>query len=297
MSRRMEIQVGVTVVVALVALLWGVTWLKDLSLQRQVRVWHVRFPQTGGLGPSDEVQVNGMRKGAVSKVELVGDHVVVDLALDKEIRVTRQSVVAIRNVGLMGEKVIAVDLSLSGPEYAPEDTIPGVFEMGMGEVMAGFGSQMGSVDRVVKSLDALTARLDRNGDVDKTMTNLRETSEQLAAAVKENRAMMHEAVKNAAEVSKTARDLTAGREKEYRATLEAIDRSTRNFERLTVRMDSLMTVARSVTDKIDHGNGSAALMLNDRKLYDDLQGSLKALKEMVEDMKKNPRKYINLRIF
>lgn len=297
MSRRMEVQVGITVVVALVALLWGVTWLKDLSLQRQVRVWHVRFPQTGGLGPSDEVQVNGMRKGAVSKIELVGDHVIVDLALDKGIRLTRQSTVAIRNVGLMGEKVIAVDLSLAGPTYGDRDTIMGVFEMGMGEVMAGFGSQLGSVDRVVKSLDALTARLDRNGDVDKTMANLRETSEQLAAAVKENRAMLRETVTNAAEVSRTARDLTAGREKEYRATLEAIDRSTRNFERLTVRMDSLMTVVRSVSDKVDHGNGSAALLLNDRKLYDELSGSLKAMKEMVEDMKKNPRKYINLRLF
>ena len=142
MSRRTEVQVGITVVVALVALLWGVTWLKDLSLQRQVRVWHVRFPQTGGLGPSDEVQVNGMRKGAVSKVELVGDHVVVDLALDKDIRVTHQSVVAIRNVGLMGEKVIFVELHPTGRAYTARDTIPGIFELGMGEVMAQAGGEL-----------------------------------------------------------------------------------------------------------------------------------------------------------
>ena len=55
----MEIQVGVTVLVALAILLLGVTWLKEFSLARKVRVWTVAFPQTGGLSSSDEVQVNG----------------------------------------------------------------------------------------------------------------------------------------------------------------------------------------------------------------------------------------------
>ena len=44
MSRRVEIQVGLTVLVALVVVLWGVTWLKEFSLQRKISVWHVRFP-------------------------------------------------------------------------------------------------------------------------------------------------------------------------------------------------------------------------------------------------------------
>ncbi|MEY4373998.1 MAG: hypothetical protein RL760_164, partial [Candidatus Eisenbacteria bacterium] len=65
MSRRTEIQVGITVLAALGITLWGVTWLKEMSLSRKVRQWHVTFPQTGGLATSDEVQVNGLRKGNV----------------------------------------------------------------------------------------------------------------------------------------------------------------------------------------------------------------------------------------
>ena len=75
MSRRTEIQVGITVLVALGVTLWGVTWLKELSLARKVRVWTVTFPQTGGLSSSDEVQVNGLRKGNVEKVTLASDGV------------------------------------------------------------------------------------------------------------------------------------------------------------------------------------------------------------------------------
>src|SRR5215831_3936246 len=127
-SRAREIQVGVTVLVALGITLWGVTWLKQFSLAKRVRVWHVTFPQTGGLSSSDEVQVNGLRKGSVSRVSLVGDHVAVDLALASEITLTTESRVAIRNIGLMGEKVIAVDLRDSGVAYSARDTIAGIYE-------------------------------------------------------------------------------------------------------------------------------------------------------------------------
>ena len=49
MSRKLEVQVGLTVLVAVAILLWGVTWLKELTINRKVHVWHVRFSQTGGL--------------------------------------------------------------------------------------------------------------------------------------------------------------------------------------------------------------------------------------------------------
>ena len=38
MSRRTEVQVGVTVLVALAVLLWGVTYLKELSLANRLQV-------------------------------------------------------------------------------------------------------------------------------------------------------------------------------------------------------------------------------------------------------------------
>lgn len=297
MKRTTEIQVGATVIAALVVLIWGVTWLREFKVGKQVHIWQVSFPQTGGLGASDEVQVNGIRKGSVSSIALAGDHVVVQLALERDIVLTRDCRVSIRNVGLMGEKVIAVDMRDSGERYTQRDTIVGVFEPGMGEFMASAGPSFDAMNRVIVSLDRLATRLDREGEVDQTITNLRETSEELLKLTKENRAIFTETLRNARDVSKSARALTTEREAQIRQTIDGLERSTRNFERITVRMDSVLSVAKQIADKANRGDGTAAMLLNDRKLYEDARTTIQSLKELVEDMKKNPKKYVNLSIF
>lgn len=297
MSRRTEIQVGATIIVALVTLMGGVTYLKEFTLGKQSRTWHVKFPQTGGLGEGDEVQVNGIRKGTVGKVALMGDRVSVDLSLSTDVVITRESVVAIRNVGLMGEKVIFVDLKLNGTPYAERDTIAGVFELGMGEVMASMGPTLAAMDKVTSNLEQLSTRIEKNGDVDKTLANFRETSEELRDALKENRALLHETLTNVNDVSKTAKELTADREEQLKRTLDNFERSSANLERLSARMDSLRASLQSVTDKVDRGEGSLGALINDRSLYTDVNESVKSMKALIEDIKAHPRKYINLSIF
>jgi len=295
--RTTEIQVGVTIVAALAVLIWGVTWLREFKLGEKVRVWNVSFPQTGGLGASDEVQVNGIRKGSVSSIHLSGDHVVVELALERDITLTRDCRVLIRNVGLMGEKVIAVDLKSSGQPYTGRDTIPGVYEPGLGEFVAQAGPSFDAMNRVVVSLDRLAQRLDREGQVDQTIRNLRESSDELVKALREDRKILDETLRNARDVTRTARELTTGREAQLRRTLDGLEHSATNLERLSARMDSVLTAAKQVADKANHGDGTAAMLLNDRALYDETRQTVKSLRELVDDIKKHPKKYINLSIF
>ena len=297
MSRAREIQVGITVLAALGITLWGVTWLKQVSLARKTRVWHVTFPQTGGLSTSDEVQVNGLRKGTVQSVALVSDHVAVDLALSSDVMLTTDSRVAVRNVGLMGEKVIAVDLSASGAPYTARDTIPGVFEKGIPEIVAGMSGTVDAIAELATQLKGLADAMDKNGNLTQTLTNLHDTSEQLKATVAENRAQLRLTLANFNAASKTAKALTTDREAELRKTLESFERSATGLERLTVRLDSLRTTLQSVAGKVDRGDGSLGRLVNDPKLYDEAKESVAQLRALIEDIKKNPKKYVNVKVF
>ena len=297
MSRRTEIQVGATVLVALAVTLWGVTWLKELTLARKVRVWTVTFPQTGGLASSDEVQVNGLRKGNVDKVSLVEDHVVVSLALASEITLTSDSRVSIRNVGMMGEKVIAVDYKASGTPYGVRDTIPGIYEKGIPEVMAEMGNTVDAITELATQLHNIATTLEKSGSVDKTLENFHRTSEDLRLAVSENRVLLKETMGNLHAASRTAKSLTTDREAQLRGTLESFERSAKGMERLTARLDSLRGSLQSVSDKIDDGDGSLGKLVNDPRLYDDARETVTELKALIADIKKNPKKYINLSVF
>lgn len=295
--RKQEIQVGFTVLVAAAVMLWGVTWLKEFSLASKNRVWHVRFEQTGGLGVSDEVQVNGIRKGAVDKMKLVGDYVLVDLALAEDVMLTRDSKVAIRNVGLMGEKVISVDLEITGEAYTPRDTIVGVYEKGMGEVMTELGDVTGSVSVLARQLEAVTGALNKEGDLVATMRNVRQLSEELNQTVKVNRRALEQTLDNLAATSRTTKALTTDREAELKRTLDNFSSAAAKLDHFAGRLDSLRAAVQSVTGKIDRGEGSLGKLVNDDRLYTEARASVESLKALIQDVKANPKKYLKLEVF
>jgi phospholipid/cholesterol/gamma-HCH transport system substrate-binding protein len=296
-TRRREIQVGLTVIAALLVLLAGVSWLKEWSVGRETRTWLVSFPQAGGLSPSDEVQVNGLRQGSVGDIRLAPQGVVIELEMTKDIALTDQCVVAIRNVGVMGEKVIGIELRPGGREYAPGDTIPGTYEMGIQEAVAQMGGALGSVERITASLEGVSAALDKDGDFSRTMKNLSEASGELRAMVKENRQALKGTVDNFASASRTARALTTDRETQLRAALDDFAGAADKMDRIAGRMDSLRASIQRVSGSIERGEGTLGMLVQDDSLYLETRQSVREFKELVRDIRANPKKYINLKVF
>lgn len=297
MTRKTEIQVGITVIVALTILIWGLSWLKDYSMARGRRVWHVEFPQTGGLAASDEVQVNGLRKGEVLSMKLVGDRVRVELNLDDDITVTRDSKVAIRNLGMMGEKIVAVDLKATGAPYRRDDVIPGEYEQGLGEVMAGLGSTVETVSRLATQLESAARMLSKDGMLESTLKSFSSTSEELRLAVSENRAALRAAIGDFAAASRTAKSLTTDREAQLKQTIDRFASAAEKMDQLSGRLDSLRAVIQSVSGKVDRGEGTLGKLVQDDRLYADLNGSVQSLKALIEDIRAHPRKYLKLSVF
>jgi phospholipid/cholesterol/gamma-HCH transport system substrate-binding protein len=296
MNRGVEIRVGITLIVSVVVLFGAIAWLSGFVKSRAMRVWHVRFEQAGGLGEGDEVMVNGIRKGAVRKMTLVGDHVGVDLGLANEITLTRDSRVAIRNVGLMGEKVIAVDLRTTGGAWSSRDTIPGEFERGLGEVMSELGSAVAGVRGISEQLGGVSQAI-TNGGLKSAIENFRKTSEQLRMAVEENRAQLHATLENFNAVSRTARTLTTDREAQLRTAIDHFASAAQNIDRLTTRLDSLRTSLQSTAYKVDRGQGTLGKLVNDDKLYTELNESVKNLNALIVDVKAQPKKYFRISVF
>jgi len=296
-SRKTEIEVGITVLVAVAILIGGMAWLKDYSLHHSKRTWQVVFPQTGGLAASDEVLVNGIRKGDVTRMRLVGDKVIVELSLDRDITITRDSQVAIQNVGLMGEKVIAVDLKTTGAPYTTRDLIPGIYEKGLGEVMGQIGQSVDAVAALSEELRQVVTLLNKDGKLVNAVQNFSRTSEEMRLAVSENRAALREAIRNIDAASRTAKSLTTDREGQLRQALDNFASAADKMDQLSGRLDSLRAVIHTTTSRVERGEGTLGKLIKDDQLYAELHDSVQSLKELIEDIRAHPKKYLKISFF
>lgn len=297
MSRMAEFKVGITVILAVIVLLGSIIWLKSVSLHESKRVWTVTFPSTGGLATSDEVQVNGMRKGQVKAMKLDGDHVVVDLELASDVKLTRDSQVIIRSVGLMGEKVIAVELRTSGAVYAPHDTIPGVYEPDLGEVMGKAGTTIEALNQLSVELRDLATSLNRDGKLRQAIDDFATTSSDLKHVVADNRARLDATLSDVASTAHTAKSLTTDRQEQLKKTIDDFSEAADKMVAMSGRLDSLLVETRSMANRVNAGEGTLGRLMHDEKLYEDLNSSVLSLKALIEDVKKNPKKYFKFSVF
>jgi phospholipid/cholesterol/gamma-HCH transport system substrate-binding protein len=83
-----------------------------------------------------------------------------------------------------------------------------------------------------------------------------------------------------------------------------IDSTMRNFQtssasltRIAANLDSTSRRADNLVAGVERGEGNAGKLLRDTLLYRDLRGLVTQADSVLADLKKNPRKYINLSIF
>jgi len=143
-SRNSEIAVGITVLVAIGVVVWSVTFLRQVRLAEGTQIWRARFSDVGGLAEDDPVSVNWVKKGTVHSITLApGGTVLVEFRATRDVHLTHGDRVFVRNVGLMGEKFIAIERGPGGPPYdAKRDTIVGVYESGIPEVVSQMGTAL-----------------------------------------------------------------------------------------------------------------------------------------------------------
>jgi len=52
-----------------------------------------------------------------------------------------------------------------------------------------------------------------------------------------------------------------------------------------------------VLDKVVSPNGSLGSLINDRKLYNNLTGTINSLNLLLQDIRLNPKRYVNISVF
>lgn len=293
MKRRDEVSVGALFIVTLVLGLGGTLWIARGGLSRGYEMF-AKFPWGAGLKVGQPVLLAGVNIGFVSDVDLdPNGTLLVNMSIKKDYRIPINTTATVAANGIFGDQLIALTPLRATTQYLPEkSTIPtGISPPGIADLVA-------KGDSITKNVNVLTSSL-RSEFVD-------------SGGIREIRGLVKDMAKLMTQVANVAahqdKELTATQAQLRRtvamidsakidSTLVNIRSASANLNKITRDLDSTRLQVNALINKASSGTGSVALLLNDRKMYDNLLGLSSQLDSLVADIKKNPKKYINLRIF
>jgi phospholipid/cholesterol/gamma-HCH transport system substrate-binding protein len=293
MKTRDEVLVGLVVTAAIVVTVLGSLWLARGGLSKGYPLY-AKFPWGAGLKQGQPVLLVGVNVGYVDQVDLHQDGTLVTtLRIQKNYQVPITSKAAVVPNGIFGDMAIAVTPSRPDPRsFKPGDTIP------IGPSTPGIAELTSKADSITRSVNAMTSALEHEMVAGGGIRDLRNT---IAAT---NR-MVNEFATVASEQS---RQLTATMTSLRRATSAIdpakVDSTITNFRSASANLAAMSTDLKQTTGKldaiiakVDGGNGSAAKLLNDPGVYNDVRQLLQRMDSLVADIKKNPKRYINVKVF
>jgi phospholipid/cholesterol/gamma-HCH transport system substrate-binding protein len=239
--------------------------------------------------------------GYVDEVELRQDGTVLTtFRVGKEYKVPRGTVATVVANGIFGDMAIALTPKAPNPLSIPaNDTVP------VGPSGPGIAQLTGKADSIATSVNAITSALQNELVASGGAADLRKsiaTSNQVLLSM--NRLIAEFSV-IAAEQN---RQLTATQASFRRATSgidsAKIDSTLNNVRATTANMAVLAADFRQTSLKLDSiiakansGSGTVGLALNDPGAYNDVRAVIQHMDSLVVDLKRNPRRYINLSIF
>src|ERR1041384_4882979 len=107
-KKKVNLKVGITVIISVLILLYGVAFLKQFRLDLHENDLSVYFENTNGLKEGDPVSVNGVAKGKVKTIALQGDSVKVDFTLSKDVELKKDYTVQVAMIELMSGKQVLI---------------------------------------------------------------------------------------------------------------------------------------------------------------------------------------------
>ena len=293
MKTRDEVLVGLVVTTAVVITVLGSLWLARGGLSKGYPLY-AKFPWGAGLKQGQPVWLVGVSVGYVDEVELHQDGILVTtLRITKSYKVPVTSKAAVVPNGIFGDQAVALTPSRPDPKsFNPGDTVP------IGPSTPGISELTSKADSVMRSVNAVTTALEHEIVASGGIHDIRNT---IAAT---NR-MVNEF---AAVASEQSRQLTATMTSLRRATSAIdpvkVDSTIKNFRTASSNMAEMSAQLKetsgkldAIMAKVDSGNGSAAKLLNDPGVYNDVRGLLQRMDSLLADIKKNPKRYINVKIF
>ncbi|PWA08821.1 MlaD family protein [Flavobacterium laiguense] len=295
-----EIKTAILVLTSILLFIWGYSFLKGKDLFNNYKTFFVEYSNVEGLAPSAAVTINGLVVGKVKTIT-IGDKgtLLVELQLNTDFPISKTSTATLYDGSLIGGKQVSIHPNFKDKTIAENgDYLVGNSQASL---MDSLGEKLSpvatKVEKVLTSADKLIAGLnsvlDTKGqeNLKKTLAELSETMEQFHkvsvnanSILDENKGQLKGVVSN---FNKVSSDFSKISDSLNKADL---GKTVRNLNAALGKVDGLMR-------DLDSGKGTMGKLLKDEALYKNLEKTSKELELLLQDVRLNPTRYVNVSVF
>lgn len=296
-----EIKTAVLVIASILLFIWGYSFLKGKDLLTSYKTFYVQYDNVEGLVNSAPVTINGLTVGKVSDIQFLGDKgkIQVSLQIKSDFPFSKSSIASIYEPGLIGGKQIMITPNYSDKSIAmsgatlKSDVKPGLTSL----VAERLTPLQEKVEKMVVSADVLLKNVNSILDA-KTKQSLKSSIVSLDSTLIEFK-----------KASKSVNLMLAENKDKINSSLTNIDKTSANFSKIS---DSLakVNIAQTVKnlektlasiDKImadvQSGKGTLGKLAKDETMYNSFAKTSKELELLLQDLRLNPTRYINVSLF
>ena len=334
MKRPDDFAVGLTILGAVVLVVGSTLWVKQADFGRNKAEVSARFADVGGARVGTPVMVRGVRAGRIEAMELKDSaFVVARMVLDPDVGLPVDPVVLLNESSLFGEWQATItsreavgrdeDVNRQLAETARGgDVLPGATLPDIARLTAVAGRIAGDVasvaERVHVAFDDQAARELRLSvrsfsELSTTLARtVREQSSNLTAVSADVRGGVQSLLRSAELMKAVAGRVDSSTSRgEVRRIVEDAGEAARQLRetsrqllviseqlgRSQGRLESFVATSDSIARKIQSGQGTLGLLINDPTLYRNTDSVMRQMRDLLTDVQRNPRRYVNLRIF
>ena len=308
-----ETKIGALTAIAIVFLVLGFNFLKGKTFFGDSHTLFAKYTNVQGLANSNPVMINGLQVGTVYSITTDKNmkEILVNMTMTKDVNIPVNSV-AIIKPSLLG--ITSVEITLGdAKEYIPmNDTIStkpssGIFT----DVLSKVDPVLYQVTKAVTSIDSIMMSinhiLDPNAknNIAATLENLNKTTANLIGASASLQILLNTQTGALAGTLNNLNSFTASLDKNSGKITNMVgnlDKTATNLSNLDLQqtlntLNATIGDLKSTIGKLNTTTGTAGLLLNDTKLYNNLTATANKLNLLIDDLKTNPKRYINISVF
>jgi len=289
-----EVRIAIVAILGVTLLFFGMNFLKGLNLFSSTNDYYIEFQDITGLSSSSPIYAGGFQVGTVKGIQYDYTNTSptkVQVALNKQMRIPVGTTARIQSDMLGNVKIDLMVAEGQNEILAPGGTIKGNVDNGaMGKVAA----MIPAVERLLPKLDSIMASLNvllADPAVAQTLHNVQTVTSDLTTTTKRLNTLMNGLNSRVPAMMDKVNCVLDNTDKltanlaqvDVNATMEKVDRTIANVEGLT--------------SKLNNGEGSLGLLMNDPSLYVNLNATMAHADSLLINLREHPKRYVHFSLF